>query len=231
MFRRRRTHEDFSDELQSHIDLETDRLIADGLTPADARSAAIRSFGNVVAAKERYYEAGRWTWFEQLSQDLRYAWRGLRHSKAFFATTVLTLAVGLGLVTVAFTVFNAYVLRPFAVREPSNLYRIAWRSHDAGGQSFRWADYEELRERRDLFDSVIAEDTRFVSSDGRTSPRRSCPTTIWRRWGPASCSAAPSAPSTRTRPPPCSATRRGRGSSPPIPRRSAATSRSMGGAS
>jgi hypothetical protein len=58
-------------------------------------------------------------WFDDLAQDLRYAWRGLRQSPAFVATTVLTLGVGLGLVTVSFTVFNAYVLRPFAVRDPS----------------------------------------------------------------------------------------------------------------
>ena len=164
---RRRTHEDFYAELQAHLELETDRLVSEGMPPEEARSAAMRSFGNVVAAREKYYESSRWMWLEQLAQDLRYAGRGLRHSKAFFATTVLTLAVGLGLVTVAFTIFNAYVLRPFAVKNPSNLYRIAWRSHDAGGQGFQWRDYEELRARRDLFDSVIADDTRFVSSNGR----------------------------------------------------------------
>lgn len=109
----------------------------------------------------------RWIWLDQLAQDLRYAWRGLRQSPAFVATTVLTLAVGLGLVTVAFTVFNAYVLRPFAVRDPSSLHQIIWHSRDDGGSSFRWRDYEELRDRRDLFDAVIAESTRFVSSNGR----------------------------------------------------------------
>ena len=109
----------------------------------------------------------RWIWLDQIAQDLRYAWRGLLRSPAFVATTVLTLAVGLGLVTVAFTVFNAYVLRPFAVRDPSSLHQIIWHSRDDGGPSFRWRDYEELRERRDLFDAVIAENTRFVSSNGR----------------------------------------------------------------
>lgn len=168
MFWRRRTHSDFSSEIQAHIDLETDRLVADGWSPDAARDAARRAFGNVVAAKERFHEASRWTWLEQLAQDLRYAWRGLRHSPAFVATTVLTLAVGLGLVTVAFTIFNAYVLRPFAVRDPSSLYTIAWRSQEDGGQQFRWRDYEELRERGDLFDGVIADDTRYLSSNGRT---------------------------------------------------------------
>lgn len=104
---------------------------------------------------------------EQLVQDLRYGMRGLNNSRAFLATTVLTLAVGLGLLAVAFTVVNAYVLRPYAVRDPEQLHQIGWRSRDGGGQSFRWRDYEELRARTDLFTAVIAENTRFVSSNGR----------------------------------------------------------------
>ncbi len=122
---------------------------------------------NAARVGERSHEPGRWTWVEQAAQDLRYAARGLRHSPAFVATSVLTLAVGLGIVTVAFTVFNAYVLRPFPIHDPSGLYQIAWRSPVAAGRAFRWRDYQELRERRDLFDAVFAESTRAVSSSGK----------------------------------------------------------------
>ena len=47
--------------------------------------------------KERFYETSRWVWVDQFRQDLRYAWRGMRHKPAFVVTTVSTLAVGLGL--------------------------------------------------------------------------------------------------------------------------------------
>lgn len=107
-------------------------------------------------------------WAEQLLHDCRYAWRGLVQSRLFATTTVLTLAIGIGLATVAFTVFDAYVLRPFAVSDPLRLYAIGWRSRDNGGQSFAWRDYEALRSRTDLFDGLIAGRTRFVSSDGRS---------------------------------------------------------------
>jgi predicted permease len=164
----RRTDEDFSQEVHAHLELEIARLVEDGMTPADARAAALRAFGNVGAVKERYYEANRWMWLEHLALDLRYGWRGLRKSPAFVVSTVLTLAVGLGLLTVVFTIFNAYVLRPFAVRDPGSLHRLGWRAHEAGGASFRWRDYQALSERRDLFTDVVAEDTRFVNSEGRT---------------------------------------------------------------
>jgi predicted permease len=103
---------------------------------------------------------------EHLAKDLRYGWRALWRSRVFAATTVVTLAVGLALVTVVFTIFNAYVLRPFAVRDPYSLHAVTWLSRDAGGRTFRWNDYQELRERRDLFDAVIAERTRFVATEG-----------------------------------------------------------------
>jgi predicted permease len=166
-FSRRRTREDFSSEVQAHLDLEADRLIADGASPEDARAAAHRAFGNVTGAKERFYETSRWVWLEQFAQDLRYALRGLRRSPSLVMTTVLTLAVGLGLLTIAFTIFNAYVLRPFAVRDPNSLHQIIWHSRDGGGSQFRWRDYQALAGRTDLFSAAVAEQGRYISSDGR----------------------------------------------------------------
>src|SRR4051812_337860 len=164
----RRTDDDFSAELEAHLALEIDRLVADGMTREEARAAALRAFGSPTRAREQFYERSRWMWLEQFGQDVRYAWRGLRAHPAFLATTVGTLAVGLSLLTVAFTVFNAYVLRPFAVSDPSRLYRLAWRTQDAVAHSFGWRQYEELRGRTDVFDAVIGGDMRFVRSDGRT---------------------------------------------------------------
>src|SRR4051794_22117516 len=127
-FRRRRRDEEFAAEIEAHLQLEADRLVEDGAESDEAHKAAQRAFGNVTTARERFYESSRWVWVEQFWQDVRYAARVLAHSRAFLVTTVLTLAIGVGLITVAFTVFNAYVLRPFAVRDPASLYSIGWRS-------------------------------------------------------------------------------------------------------
>jgi putative ABC transport system permease protein len=166
-FRRHRSDEDFSTEIQSHLDIEADRLVNEGWSRDRAEAEARKTFGNVALIKERFYETSRWMWLEQFVQDLRYATRTLRHNPAFFVTAVLTLSVGIGLATVAFTVFNAYVLRPYAVRQPSSLYQIGWRSPKSGGKAFRWIDYQDLGARVDIFDGVVAESTRFVTSRGR----------------------------------------------------------------
>jgi predicted permease len=113
------------------------------------------------------HTAHPWFWLEQLIVDLRYAWRALWKSRTFTATTVLTLAVGLGLVTVVFTIFDAYVLRPFAVRDPYSLHVLGWESRNAQGWRFNWHEFHDLRSRSDLFDDVSAERTQFVLSNGR----------------------------------------------------------------
>jgi predicted permease len=108
---------------------------------------------------------------DQLIRDMAYSARGLFRDRSFTLTTVATLTVALSLVTVVFAVFNAYVLRPYAVRDPYALYEIRWGAQQGkrtvGGRMFRWNDYEELRSRKDLFDDVIAERNRTVASDGR----------------------------------------------------------------
>jgi hypothetical protein len=105
-----------------------------------------------------------------LVKDLVYSARGLARERSFVLTTVATLTVALTLVTVVFAVFNAYVLRPYAVRDPYSLYEIRWSARQgtsgSAGRTFRWSDYQELRARRDLFDDVISERNRSVPSDG-----------------------------------------------------------------
>jgi predicted permease len=164
---RRRTDEDFAEEIRSHLEHETDRLVAQGVPVQAARATALREFGNVARTRDRFYEARRFMWLEQFARDFRYAWRGMWHSRTFVATTVLTLAVGMGLVTVVFAIFNAYVLRPFAVHDPYSLYSVSWRSQEAGGRTFRWDDYQSFLTRTDLFEGVLAEVPKSVTSDGR----------------------------------------------------------------
>jgi predicted permease len=165
---RRRPDRDFGDEIASHIDLEVERLIADGMDPREARARARRAFGNVAAAQERYYEARRWVWVEQLRQDVRYALRTLWRSRPFVAATVVTLAIALTLITVVFAVFNAYVLRPFAVPDPYSVYQLAWQHGPGdGGASFTWREYEDVRARHDIFDGAVAHRFQMLRIDGR----------------------------------------------------------------
>ena len=92
----KRDDDDFRAEVESHIRLEVDRLVAEGMSPPDAEAAARRALGNVALATERFYESRRWMWLDQLRQDIRYAVRFPRRAPAFAATVALTIALGVG---------------------------------------------------------------------------------------------------------------------------------------
>src|SRR5580698_5111518 len=77
MFKRRRSADDFGQEIQSHFELEADELKSEGLSEEEARRRARVEFGNAQAAQERFHLRGRIVWFDNLLHDLTFAIRQL----------------------------------------------------------------------------------------------------------------------------------------------------------
>jgi hypothetical protein len=70
MFGRKRKPREFRAEIEAHLELETERQRGQGLGEQEARTAALRAFGSVALAEERFYESGRWLWWDHLCADI-----------------------------------------------------------------------------------------------------------------------------------------------------------------
>jgi len=124
LFRRDRLERDLDRELRSHIEEETDRLIAEGIDPQDARRKALAAFGGLEPMKEYARDARRTRWVHDLVRDAAYAVRLLRRSPAFTLAAVGSLSIGIGANAAVFAVADALLLRALPVEKPDELYFI-----------------------------------------------------------------------------------------------------------
>lgn len=162
MFRRKRSAEDFAEEIKAHLKLEADDLEREGLSEDEARWKARREFGNVRAAQEGFYMRGRWVWLDRLMRDMRFGLRSLAQSPGFAATAILTLALGIGANTAVFSVMNALLLRSLPVSDPDRLVYLRTSNSPRGtgtidsNETFSYPVYDALRKQTRGLSPVMA---------------------------------------------------------------------------
>jgi macrolide transport system ATP-binding/permease protein len=174
LFFRRKT--DLTEELQNHLNMAIADRVARGESPVDARSAALRKFGNIPLIADVTRERWGWLRLELFMQDLRYALRQLRRSPAFTLTAILTLALGIGANTAIFTLVHAVMLKSLPVTNPGEIYRIGandkcctWNGSMDDWSIFSYPLYQYLRDHTPAFEEMAA----FSTNNPSLSVRRS----------------------------------------------------------
>src|SRR5262245_18251928 len=176
LFRRRRVEQELDEEIRYHVERQTQELIAKGHSPEDAGRQALRAIGGVDQRKEECRDARRLNFIDDLIKDFRYAFRMLRRKPGFTAVAVLSLAVGIGANTAAFSAIdplflqrlpvpNAEQLVSFDSVRPDLHVMMPWISTAYipfvnGGISYR--QFERLRDRTQSFSGMFL----FSATDG-----------------------------------------------------------------
>ena len=121
LMRRQQFDADLDEEMRLHVELREQEQERAGLTPEDARYAALRRFGNTTLLKEESYMAWGWNWLESFFQDIAYGSRAMLRSPALTIVALLSLALGIGANTAIFSLLDAVMLRSLPVKDPAQL--------------------------------------------------------------------------------------------------------------
>jgi predicted permease len=172
----RHLERDVDQELEFHIAMRTQKLVAAGLAPDAARAKALERFGDMSSVRNdcldidhhRERAMRRTNFLSNLRQDITYALRAMRQNAGFAAVVLLTLALGIGANTSTFTLIDALVLRTLPVPHPEQLVTI--------GNPARTGGLSEGSVRNDIASFPVYEDVRDQSKSfsgvyatGRTS--------------------------------------------------------------
>jgi predicted permease len=169
-WRRGRRDEDLALELQSYLEHEADRRLADGTPPDDARAAAMKKLGNTTRIREQVYDANSMPFLEWIAKDVRYALRMLAASPGFASAAILTLALGIGANTAIFQLLDALRLRSLPVPRPNELVEVVV---DGGNRGYGVSQgahvnltnplWEALRTHQKAFSGMFAWGTLYGS--------------------------------------------------------------------
>jgi predicted permease len=175
---RRRAESDFADEIESHVALEADRLMAErGMAEDEAFAAARRAFGSAAGASERFYESRRVMWIDRLRADVGFALRVLRRNPGFAAAAVLTLGFGVGLNAAVLSMLYGLILRPLPLPGADRLVTIraqttgTTRRIEGSPYLLSFPDFAAIGGRTRTMEEVAAYAVAEVTADGPDARR------------------------------------------------------------
>lgn len=150
---------DLDEELNFHLQQEITENLRRGMTPDEARSAALRKFGSVDQVKENYRETHALPFFQVLWQDVRYGLRMLRRSPGFSMLAILCLTLAIGSNAAVFTWIEGILLRPFPlVAHQDRMMAIAGSNPAVPGDpDISWPDFLDLQKNCTLIDAFIVD--------------------------------------------------------------------------
>ena len=154
LFQRNQVEQELDEEIHYHIERKTQELIAKGLSPEEAKYAAVRVMRGVDQRKEECRDARGVSLIENAVQDLRYGVRVLIKNPGFSLAVIATLALGIGATTAVFSVVYGVTLRPLPYAQPEQLVRVRTLSPDSSRLTAGIANYLDWRKENVVFAEI-----------------------------------------------------------------------------
>jgi len=171
LFRRRRFDAELDEEMAFHRSQAEKEFLSAGMSPENARYAAMRRFGNRTRIKEHSREVIGFR-AETIMHDIRYALRQLGASPAFTLVILLTLALAIGANTAIFSVINGVLLKRLPYQQPDRLVRVFLSNADYPKFPLNPFDFLDFRARNQSFESMAAFSRGDVQLSGEGEPVR-----------------------------------------------------------
>src|SRR6266478_2213296 len=156
LFRRRRVEQELNEELQFHLEHKIEEGITKGLSPKEARYAAMRAMDGLEQRKEQVRDTRRIHWLTDFLDDVRFAIRSLSRIPGLTVFVVITLALGIGMTSATFSMVDALIFRPYPVPHPSSVVTLVSTTHDSNFDDFSYREYLDIRAKTKSYDGVIA---------------------------------------------------------------------------
>lgn len=162
------------EELQFHLEEETEKRREQGLLDDEARWAANRELGNLALVEEKTRAEWGWVRSEQVVRDAGYGLRQIRRNRAFSAIVIATLALGTGGITAMFSAFDAVLIRPLPYADAEHLVMI-WDDMTGKGRSGHSpapAEWWEWRRHNAVFVDIAATQPEDATLSGDSVPEQ-----------------------------------------------------------
>jgi predicted permease len=156
IFSKNRREDDFSAELEAHVQMQTDDNLRSGMTPEEAHRAALLKLGGMEQTKQAYRERGTMPLVESVLQDLRFTFRQLVKNPAFAVTAIVVLALGLGASVAIFAFVDAALIKPLPYRDPSRIVGVYETVAKISRSNLSYLDYRDWKKLNQVFTSLEA---------------------------------------------------------------------------
>jgi putative ABC transport system permease protein len=155
------------EELAVQLESTYDRARENGAGEDEARRLAIgevpdwNAFARTVAAVERRPAPPATTGAPSggvmtgITQDVRYALRGLMRAPGFAAVSIVTLALGIAATTIVYSIVDGILLRPLPIKDADRVV-MAREFINGAENSVSWPSYLDWQQRQTSFSHIAA---------------------------------------------------------------------------